>query len=66
MVADNLPDEQIDGIKKLFNTMDIDKNGNLTFEELKDGLTKIGHPVTDPDVQMLIDAVSLPWFQTYF
>lgn len=56
VVADNLPDEQIDGIKQLFNMMDIDKNGNLSFEELKDGLTKIGHPVTDPDVQMLIDA----------
>ncbi|KAF3455791.1 hypothetical protein FNV43_RR00433 [Rhamnella rubrinervis] len=56
VVADNLPNEQIDGIKEMFNMMDIDKNGNLSFEELREGLNKIGHPVTDPDVQMLIDA----------
>lgn len=58
-MADNLPNEQKDGIKQIFNMMDIDKNGNLSFEELRDGLKKIGHPVTDPDVRMLIDAVSL-------
>ncbi|CAB4263692.1 unnamed protein product [Prunus armeniaca] len=56
VVADNLPDDQIDGIRQLFNMMDIDNNGNLNFEELRDGLVKIGHHVTDPDVQMLIDA----------
>lgn len=39
--------------------MDTDKNGNLTFEELKDGLHMIGQPVADPEVQMLMDAVSL-------
>lgn len=59
MVADNLPDEQIDGIRQMFDMMDTDKNGNLSFEELKEGLHKIGHPMPDPDVQMLIDAVSL-------
>lgn len=58
MVADNLPDEQMDGIRQIFNMMDTDNNGDLTFEELRDGLLKIGHHVTDPDVQMLIDAVS--------
>ncbi|KAL6293809.1 hypothetical protein ACE6H2_001951 [Prunus campanulata] len=56
VVADNLPDDQIDGIRQLFNMMDIDNNGNLNFEELRDGLVKIGHHVTDPDVQMLMDA----------
>lgn len=58
MVADNLPDEQMDGIRQIFNMMDTDNNGDLTFEELREGLLKIGHHVTDPDVQMLIDAVS--------
>ncbi|GER40675.1 calcium-dependent protein kinase, partial [Striga asiatica] len=38
VVADNLPDEQVDGIKEMFNMMDTDKNGNLNFQELKDGL----------------------------
>ncbi|PSS35869.1 Calcium-dependent protein kinase [Actinidia chinensis var. chinensis] len=59
VVADNLPQEQIAGIKQMFHMMDTDKNGNLTFEELKDGLQMIGHPVADPDVQMLMDAADV-------
>ncbi|XP_004507321.1 calcium-dependent protein kinase 24 [Cicer arietinum] len=56
VVADNLPDEQIDGLRQMFDMMDKDKNGHLTFEELKDGFSMIGHVIPDPDVRMLIDA----------
>ncbi|KAK3444054.1 hypothetical protein EUGRSUZ_A00262 [Eucalyptus grandis] len=56
VVADNLPDEQVDHIKEMFHVMDTDKNGDLTFEELKHGLHKCGQQVADPDVQMLMDA----------
>jgi calcium-dependent protein kinase len=59
VVAENLPDEQIYGIKQTFDMMDTDKNGNLSFEELKEGLHMIGHPVADPDVQLLMNAVSI-------
>lgn len=58
VVADSLPVEQINGIKKMFDMMDKDKNGNLTFEELRDGLSRIGHTLPDHDVQMLLEAVS--------
>lgn len=59
MVAENLPDEQVHGLKQMFDDMDKDKNGSLTFEELKDGLCTIGEqPLADPDVQMLMEAVS--------
>lgn len=57
MVADNLPDDQMDSIIQLFHMMDTDKNGGLSFEELKDGLIGLGQPVSDPDVQMLMEAV---------
>ncbi|KAL7128116.1 hypothetical protein ABFS83_14G294400 [Erythranthe nasuta] len=56
VVADNLPDDQVDGIKQMFQMMDTDKNGNLNFQELKDGLYMIGQPVADHDVQLLLDA----------
>ncbi|XP_071706396.1 calcium-dependent protein kinase 24-like [Rutidosis leptorrhynchoides] len=60
LVAENLPDEQIDGLKKMFYEMDKDKNGSLTFEELKDGLSTIGdQPVTDPEIQMFMEAADL-------
>lgn len=59
-MAENLPHEQIDGLKKMFNDMDKDKNGALTYEELKDGLTSIGdQPVADPDIEMFMEAVSI-------
>ncbi|KAL3634353.1 Calcium-dependent protein kinase 24 [Castilleja foliolosa] len=56
VVADNLPDEQVDGIKQMFHMMDKDKNGKLNFEELRDGLYMFGQPVTDHDVQLLLDS----------
>jgi len=58
VVADNLSDEQVDVFKQMFDMMDKDKNGNLSFEELRDGLSMIGHAIPDPDVEMLMDAVS--------
>lgn len=40
----------------MFQTMDTDKNGRLTFEELRDGLKKFGQVCPDGDVKMLMDA----------
>ncbi|XVE81146.1 hypothetical protein DITRI_Ditri15bG0039200 [Diplodiscus trichospermus] len=59
VVADNLPNEEIDSIVEMFRMMDTDENGNLSFEELRDGLKKIGHSVADPDVQMLMYAADI-------
>ncbi|KAF2322151.1 hypothetical protein GH714_007916 [Hevea brasiliensis] len=59
VVADNLPDEQVDGIKQMFYMMDTDNTGDLTFEELKNGLHHIGQPLPDPDVRMLMDAADI-------
>ena len=58
VVADILPDDQVDKIKQMFHMMDTDQNGDLSFQELKDGLNKFGHYVPDPDVKLLMDAVS--------
>ncbi|XP_022972167.1 calcium-dependent protein kinase 24 [Cucurbita maxima] len=59
VVADHLSDEQMDGIRRMFHMMDTDKNGDLTFEELKNGLHMIGHSLSDPDVQMLMEAADM-------
>ncbi|KAK8571549.1 hypothetical protein V6N12_027634 [Hibiscus sabdariffa] len=59
VVANNLPNEQIDLIIEMFNTMDTDDNGYLSFEELRDGLHKIGHSVSDHDVKMLMEAADI-------
>ncbi|XP_051118367.1 calcium-dependent protein kinase 24-like [Andrographis paniculata] len=59
IVAGNLPDEQVKGIKQMFLMMDTDKNGNLDFQELKDGLRMLGQSVPDHDVQLLFEAVDM-------
>lgn len=58
VVADNLPLDQVHGIKQMFYMMDTDKNGNLSFQELKDGLHMMGQTVAEPEVHLLMDAVS--------
>lgn len=57
-MAEHLSVEEVAGIKEMFNMMDTNSKGNITLEELKVGLQKIGQQVPDPDVQMLMEAVS--------
>ncbi|KAI4338850.1 hypothetical protein MLD38_023858 [Melastoma candidum] len=59
VVADNLPDDQVDSIREMFDTMDTDKNGDLTFEELKHGFSSYGQLVQDQDVQMFMEAADV-------
>ncbi|KAH9606868.1 hypothetical protein KSS87_019702 [Heliosperma pusillum] len=59
VVADSLPDEQVDKLRRTFNMMDTDKNGSLCFEELKSGLLKLGHALPDSDIQMILDAADI-------
>lgn len=59
VVAEHLSVEEVAGIKELFGTMDVNKNGKITLEELKYGLQKIGQQLPDPDLQSLMEAVSM-------
>ncbi|KAJ3681133.1 hypothetical protein LUZ60_015622 [Juncus effusus] len=59
VVASHLSSEEVADIKQIFDMMDKDKNGNLTFEELKEGLQTIGNAVPDPDIQMLLEAADI-------
>ncbi|CAO2838131.1 unnamed protein product [Amaranthus hypochondriacus] len=59
VVADTLPEEQIEKLRNTFQMMDTDKNGSLSFEELKHGLQKLGHAFPDSDVQMILDAADV-------
>lgn len=59
VVADVLPDDQVDKIRSVFNMMDTDKNGSLSFDELKDGLKVIGQTIPDTDVKLLMEAADV-------
>jgi Ca2+-binding EF-hand superfamily protein len=38
--------------------MDTDKDGRVTYEELKTGLQKVGSQLAEPEVKMLMEVVS--------
>ncbi|KAK3129737.1 hypothetical protein QOZ80_6BG0483990 [Eleusine coracana subsp. coracana] len=56
VVAMNLPAEEIDKYNEMFQKMDKDKDGNLTLEELNEGLQINGHPVPEAEIKMLLEA----------
>lgn len=58
MIAEHLSVEEIADIKEMFENMDINKKGQINFDELKYGLRKLGHQVADSDVKALLEAVS--------
>ncbi|KAM0884191.1 hypothetical protein ACQ4PT_031141 [Festuca glaucescens] len=56
VVARNMPVEELDKYVQMFHLMDKDKNGNLSLEELMDGLHINGQPVPESEIRMLLEA----------
>lgn len=57
VIAENiLCGEEVEGIKEMFNAMDTNKTGFLTFEQLKVGLQKIDPQLAEAEIQQLMDA----------
>ncbi|XP_058090877.1 calcium-dependent protein kinase 29-like isoform X2 [Magnolia sinica] len=59
VIAENLSDEEIKGLKQMFNNMDTDQSGTITYEELKTGLSKLGSKLTESEVKQLLDAADV-------
>ncbi|KAL3599122.1 hypothetical protein D5086_007040 [Populus alba] len=57
VIAENLSEEEIMGLKEMFKSMDTDNNGTITFEELKAGLPKLGTKLSESEVRHLMEAV---------
>jgi calcium-dependent protein kinase len=58
VIAENLSDEEIKGLKQMFNNIDTDRSGTITYEELKSGLSKLGSKLNESEIKQLMDAVS--------
>ncbi|KAG6480311.1 hypothetical protein ZIOFF_063791 [Zingiber officinale] len=58
VIAEHLSVEEIADIKEMFENMDINKKGQINFDELKYGLRKLGHQVADSDVKALLEAAT--------
>jgi calcium-dependent protein kinase len=59
VIAENLSEEEIAGLKEMFKMMDTDNSGQINSEELKAGLQRVGANMKDPEIQQLMQAVSL-------
>ena len=58
MIAENLSEEEIMGLKEMFKSMDTDNSGTITYEELKAGLPKLGTKLSESEVRQYMEAVS--------
>ncbi|XP_020092262.1 calcium-dependent protein kinase 20-like isoform X1 [Ananas comosus] len=59
VVAEHLSVEEVADIKDMFHKMDVNSCGQITFEELKFGLHKLGHQIADADCRILMDAADV-------
>ena len=57
VIAENLLEGEIQGLKQTFNSMDTDGSGTITLEELKVGLHKLGSKLTESEIEALMEAV---------
>ncbi|MBA0552227.1 hypothetical protein Golob_023057 [Gossypium lobatum] len=56
VIAENLSEEEIIGLKEMFKSMDTDNSGTISFEELKTGLPKLGTKLSESEVRQLMEA----------
>ncbi|XAR67448.1 Non-specific serine/threonine protein kinase [Bertholletia excelsa] len=59
VIAENLSQDEIQGLKVMFTNMDTDKSGTITYEELKTGLARLGSKLTETEVKQLMEAADV-------
>ncbi|KAJ4970781.1 hypothetical protein NE237_003880 [Protea cynaroides] len=59
VIAENLSEEEIAGLKEMFNMIDTDHSGQITFEELKAGLERAGSNLKESEIYALMQAADI-------
>ncbi|GAB2254863.1 hypothetical protein Droror1_Dr00008641 [Drosera rotundifolia] len=59
VIAESLSEEEIAGLKEMFRMIDTDNSGQITFEELKEGLKKFGTSLEESEIQHLMQAADV-------
>ncbi|OAY67230.1 Calcium-dependent protein kinase isoform 2 [Ananas comosus] len=59
VIAENLNEEEIKGLKQMFINIDTDNSGTITYEELKTGLARLGSKLSEAEVKQLMDAADV-------
>ncbi|KAM3225872.1 hypothetical protein ACQJBY_058528 [Aegilops geniculata] len=56
VIAESLSEEEIAGLKEMFEAMDTDNSGAITYDELKEGMRKYGSTLKDTEIRDLMEA----------
>ncbi|KAF7804210.1 calcium-dependent protein kinase 26-like [Senna tora] len=59
VIAKNLSEEEIAGLKEMFKMIDTDNSGQITYEELKDGLKRFGANIEESEIHHLMLAADV-------
>jgi calcium-dependent protein kinase len=59
VIASSMPADEISGLKNLFESIDTDKSGTITAQELKEALGKKGTVLADDDVKQLLSMIDV-------
>lgn len=59
VIAESLSEEEIAGLKEMFKMIDTDSSGQITLEELKTGLERVGANVKDSEIHGLMQAADI-------
>ncbi|XP_059453522.1 calcium-dependent protein kinase SK5-like isoform X2 [Corylus avellana] len=59
VIAERLSEEEIGGLKELFKMIDTDNSGTITYDELKDGLKRVGSELMESEIKDLMDAADI-------
>ncbi|GMI80222.1 calcium-dependent protein kinase 2 [Hibiscus trionum] len=59
VIAERLSEEEIGGLKELFKMIDTNNSGAITYQELKDGLKKVGSELMESEIRALMEAADI-------
>ncbi|CAG7862362.1 unnamed protein product [Brassica rapa] len=59
VIAEGLSEEEIRSLKTMFESMDTDKSGSITYEELRTGLNRLGSKLPEAEVKQLMEAADV-------
>lgn len=59
VIAELLSGEEVDGIRNMFNMMDTNKSGTISYEQFKAGLHKLGSQLAENEIQQLMEAADI-------
>ncbi|CAA7024554.1 unnamed protein product [Microthlaspi erraticum] len=59
VIAESISEKEIKSLKSMFASMDTDKSGTITYEELKIGLNRLGSKLSETEVKQLMEVADV-------